>query len=129
MTDPIADLLTRIRNAAATKKDSVTVPYSKVNVAIVNELVKNNYLGSSQVEEVGGHKVLKIALIYKNRLSVITNIQRVSKPGRRVYSTSEKIKKVLAGHGISIISTSQGLMTNKEARHKSVGGEVLCKIY
>ncbi len=129
MTDPVADLLTRIRNAASTKKASVLVPYSKLNEAIVNVLIKNSYLDASEVQEENGHKMLRLDLKYKNRSSVITTIQRVSKPGRRVYSSSEKLKKVLAGHGISIVSTSRGIMTNVEARQKSLGGEVLCKVY
>ncbi len=131
MTDPIADMLTRIRNASRVRFKSVDVVLSKLNLNIVRVLKKSGYIGGYDVKkDAGGQQVLRIYLKYPDsKRSVITGIQRVSRPGRRVYVGSEKIPKVLNGYGIAILSTSRGVMTDSEAREMSVGGEVLCNVW
>ena len=128
MTDPIADMLTRVRNASMVKKSDVLVPFSKIKFEIAKILVKEQYLKGVEIIE-DPYKTLKIALKYEDKKSVISNITRVSKVGRRIYVNSDKISRVLNGYGLSIISTSKGIMTNREARKAGVGGEVLCEIY
>lgn len=133
MTDPIADMLTRIRNASAVRKDEVVLPMSKIKFNIAKILEANGWVG--KVEEVKAGKdiafnQIKIALKYdKNGNSVIRSIKRVSKPGLKVYKGKNELPRVLNNFGIAIISTSQGLMTNKEAAKKGVGGEIICEIY
>ncbi|MBI4632871.1 MAG: 30S ribosomal protein S8 [Deltaproteobacteria bacterium] len=131
MTDPIADMLTRIRNASRVRFKSVDVMLSKLNLNIASVLKKAGYISGYDVKKDGaGLQVLRIYLKYPDhKKSVITGIKRVSKPGRRVYVKSEKIPKVLNGYGIAIISTSRGVMTDSEARDLSVGGEILCNIW
>ena len=133
MTDPIADMLTRIRNAMVIRKPDVVLPYSKLKHGIADILQKTGYVKS--VEKIEKHSnakpfaELRIILKYNGKESVITNLKRISKPGRRVYVSKDDLPTVLNNLGIAIISTPQGLMTNKEAQHKQVGGEVLCEIY
>lgn len=129
MTDPIADMLTRIRNANNLKKEEVILPFSKIKFEIAKILQKEGYL--KQVEETGNTiKQLRLVLKYTTqREPVIQNLRKVSKPGRRIYSSYQKIPRVLDGLGIAIVSTSSGLMTNKEARKRKIGGEVICEIY
>lgn len=136
MTDPIADMLTRIRNASAAKKSEVVLPMSKIKYSIAKILEKEGYVGSVNVEKSEAKKnksfvfdELKIALKYDNGKSVISSLKRISKPGLRVYVNRDELPRVLNNLGIAIISTSQGLMTNKEARRKNIGGEVVCEIY
>ena len=131
MTDPIADMLTRIRNANKTRFPSVNVRSSQMNMNIAKEMKKCGYInGYEIIKDDKGHQILKIALKYPDAKSrVITDIKRVSKPGRRVYVASDKIPKTLNGYGISIISTSRGIITDEEARELNVGGEVLCQIW
>ncbi|ABC76195.1 30S ribosomal protein S8 [Syntrophus aciditrophicus] len=131
MTDPIADMLTRIRNANRVHFKSVDVVYSGVNVNIAKVLKKTGYIGGYDVKkDEKGHDVLKVYLKYPDsKRTIINDIQRVSKPGRRVYVKGDEIPKVLNGYGVAIISTSKGVITDKEAREKSVGGEVLCKVW
>ena len=129
-TDPIADMLTRIRNASASKHKTVDVPASKMKKAIADILYNEGYIKS--VEEIANENqgILRIALKYdENGAKVIAGIKRISKPGLRVYAAKEELPKVLNGLGIVILSTSQGLMTDKEARAKQVGGEVLAYIW
>lgn len=135
-TDPIADLLTRIRNALTARHESVTVPVSKMKKAIADILLEEGYV--SAVETVGekddksgkAHDVIKITLKYgPSKQSVITNLKRISKPGLRVYANCEDLPKVLDGLGIAIISTSKGVMTDKKARENKVGGEVLAYVW
>lgn len=129
ITDPISDMLTRIRNAALVKKDQVTLPSSKMKLAIAKILEKEGYVGQVQ-ESVEGHmKHLNIGLKYENGLSVVHQIKRISKPGNRVYAKNNELPKVLSDLGIAIISTPNGLMTNKEARKRKLGGEVICEVY
>lgn len=131
MTDPIADMLTRIRNANRVHFKSVDVLNSRINLNIAKTLKKSGYVGGYDIKkDTHGHEVLRIYLKYPDtKRTVITNIQRVSKPGRRVYVRSEKIPAVLNGYGVSILSTSKGVMTDKEARELSLGGEILCNVW
>lgn len=131
MTDPIADMLTRIRNANKAHLKSVTVHMSKINVNIARVLKKNGYInGHDNVKDENGRSILKIALKYPDgKRAVITDIKRISKPGRRVYVSSESIPKVLNGYGIAILSTSRGVITDKEARELNVGGEIICNVW
>lgn len=128
MTDPISDMLTRIRNAQAVRKQELRLPYSSVKFNIAKILQKEGYLkGVEQVIE-AKFPELRIELNYKNNKPSIQMIRRVSKPGRRVYAKSTELPRVLSDIGIAIISTPNGLMTNKEARVRRLGGEVICEI-
>ena len=131
MSDPIADMLTRIRNANTAKHDTVDVPASKMKVAIAEILLKEGYIKSYEVEEVGSFKTIHITLKYgKNKNEkVISGLKRISKPGLRVYANTEDLPKVLGGLGIAIISTPQGVMTDKQARKSNHGGEVLAYVW
>lgn len=133
MTDPIADMLTRIRNAQAVKKTEVCLPFSKFKYNLALVLVQEGWLEGSEKMAAGqksSFDQLCLKLKYnKSGKSVIMNIKRVSKPGRRVYANYQELPYVLNGLGIAIISTSQGLMTNKQARRAKIGGEVICEIY
>jgi len=131
MSDPIADMLTRIRNANTAKHDTVDVPASKMKIAIADILVNEGYIAKYDLVEDGNFKTIKITLKYgadKNE-KVISGLKRISKPGLRVYANSEDMPKVLGGLGTAIISTNQGVITDKEARKLGVGGEVLCFVW
>ena len=130
ITDPIADLLTRIRNALTAKHETVTVPASNMKKAITDILVNEGFIKSAEVVENNGHKEIFITLKYgaKNQ-KVISNLKRISKPGLRVYCGYEELPSVLGGLGIAIISTSKGVMTDKEARKLKIGGEVLAFVW
>jgi small subunit ribosomal protein S8 len=131
MTDPIADMLTRIRNANKARFKTVDVYMSQMNINIAKVLKKAGYISSyDNVKDEKGQQMLKIALKYPDtKRTVITDIKRISKPGRRVYVASDSIPKVLNGYGISVLSTSRGVITDKEARELNVGGEVLCNVW
>lgn len=130
ITDPIADLLTRIRNAQTAKHDTVSIPASKMKKAILDILVQEGYIRGVELEEKEGKRNLIVTLKYGPKYEkVITNLKRVSKPGLRVYCGYEDLPKVLNGLGIAIISTSKGIMTDKQARIDKVGGEVLAYIW
>ena len=129
MTDPIADMLTRIRNANRQHHDTVMVPASKLKVDIAEILKNEGFIKGYKVEGEGPIKNIVITLKYRGNERVITDLKRISKPGLRVYAKVNEIPKVLNGLGIVILSTSQGLMTDKEARAKQVGGEVLAYIW
>ncbi len=130
ITDPIADMLTRIRNALVAKHETVDVPASNMKLAIAEILLNEGYIKSYTVSEEGVEKMMTIVLKYgPNRQRVITGLKRVSKPGLRVYARKDKLPKVLNGLGIAIISTSRGIMTDREARKEGVGGEVLAYIW
>ena len=124
-TDPIADLLTRIRNAITARHDTVSIPASKMKKAIADILVDEGFVASSELVEEKGHNNIKIVLKYNEGRNAITNLKRISKPGLRVYCGCQDLPKVLGGYGIAIISTSRGVMTDKKARELKVGGEVL----
>ena len=130
ISDTIADMLTRIRNASAAKHDSVDVPASNVKKAIAQILLDEGYITSFQVEEDGKQGVIHITLKYgKNKAQVINGIRRISKPGLRIYTNVEEMPKVMKGLGIAILSTSKGIMTDKQARKANVGGEVLAYVW
>ncbi|MBQ1183446.1 MAG: 30S ribosomal protein S8 [Clostridia bacterium] len=130
ITDTIADMLTRIRNANSAKHDSVDVPASNVKKAIAQILLDEGYISGFTVVDDGKQGVIKIALKYgPNKSQVITGLRRVSKPGLRIYSNVEDMPKVMRGLGIAIVSTSKGIMTDKQARKDNVGGEVLAYIW
>ena len=131
MSDPIADMLTRIRNANTAKHDTVDVPSSKMKLAIADILVKEGFIKKYDVVEDGNFKTIRITLKYgkdKNE-KIISGIKRISKPGLRVYAGKDEIPRVLGGLGIAILSTNQGVITDKEARKLQVGGEVLAFVW
>ncbi len=130
ITDTIADMLTRIRNANSAKHDTVDVPASNLKKAIAQILLDEGYIKAFQVIEDGKQGVIRITLKYgENKSQVITGLRRVSKPGLRIYSNCEDMPKVMKGLGIAIISTSKGIMTDKQARKENVGGEVLAFVW
>ena len=131
MSDPIADMLTRIRNANTAKHDTVDVPSSKMKLAIADILVKEGYIRKYDIVEDGSFKTIRMELKYgkdKNE-KIISGIKRISKPGLRIYAGSQEIPRVLGGLGIAILSTNQGVITDKEARKLHVGGEVLAFVW
>ena len=131
MTDPIADMLTRIRNANAAMKDDVTMPSSKQKVALAEILKREGYISDFEVlDNAGPVKQLKVGLKYSDdRQRTISGIKRVSTPGLRVYRAATEVPRVLGGLGVAVLSTSQGLMTDREARQRKVGGEVMCFVW
>lgn len=131
MTDPIADMLTRIRNANRVHFKSVDVLSSRINLNMAKVLKKSGFISGYDIKnDPRGHEILRVYLKYPDtKRTIITDIQRVSKPGRRVYVKSENIPQVLNGYGISILSTSRGVMTDKEARELRLGGELLCNVW
>ena len=130
ITDTIADMLTRIRNASSAKHDSVDVPASNVKKAIAQILLDEGYISSFNVVEDGKQGMIHIVLKYgPNKSEIITGLRRVSKPGLRIYSNCEDMPKVMNGLGIAIVSTSKGVMTDKKARQANVGGEVLAFVW
>lgn len=129
MTDPITDMLNQIRNAQAVGKTEVLIPLSKIKNEIATLLSKEGFLGEVKKAMKGKIKALKITLKYDNGVPVIAGLRRTSKPGQRIYEGFAEIKKVRGGFGISVVSTSKGLMTNKEARKQKLGGEIICQIW
>lgn len=131
MTDPIADMLTRIRNALIVKKEKVEIPASKTKIDIANILVKEGYIQACEIVEAKPQSSIVLTLKYAQQkgLKVINGLERVSKPGLRVYANVNDIPKVYNGLGIAILSTSKGILSDKEARAMKVGGEVLAKIW
>ena len=130
-SDPIADMLTRIRNANTAKHDTVDIPASKIKVAIAGILVDEGFIEKYDIIEDGNFKTIRIALKYgadKNE-KIISGLQRISKPGLRVYASKDELPRVLGGLGVAIISTNKGVVTDKEARKLGVGGEVLCFVW
>lgn len=130
ITDPIADMLTRIRNANSAKHETVDIPASNMKKAIAQILLDEGYIASYKVIEDEKQGVIRVTLKYgANKAQVITGLRRVSKPGLRIYSNVEDMPKVMKGLGIAIVSTSKGIMTDKEARKQNVGGEVLAFVW
>ncbi len=128
MTDPIADMLTRIRNAQMARKQNVEIPFSKVKMAILDIFVKAGYVTS--VEKIDSFPAqLVVELMYRGTQPFITSIKRESKPGHRMYRKADELPCILNGYGVAIVSTSQGIMSAKDAKKLGVGGEVLCSIY
>lgn len=128
MTDPIADMLTRIRNGQSARKVSVTMPSSKAKVAVAKVLADEGYITAYSTEEDGAKASLTVELKYFEGSPVIEKVQRVSKPGLRIYRGKEELPKVLGGLGVAIVSTSAGVMSDREARQKGIGGEVICVV-
>lgn len=129
-TDPIADMLTRIRNANMVSHEKVEMPSSKLKVELAKLLKEEGFITDYEVKEVGKFKVLTVILKYDmNKKPVITKLERISKPGLRNYSKAKNLPKVLGGMGIAIVSTSKGLLTDRKARKENIGGEVLCYVY
>ncbi len=130
MTDPIADMLTRIRNALKARHVKVDIPSSKMKLEIAKILKEEGYIENFKSIEDGKQGILEVSLKYtKDGLPAISGLQKVSRPGRRVYCDKSEIPDVLGGYGIAILSTSQGIMTGKQSRTKGIGGEVLCSIW
>ena len=131
MSDPIADMLTRIRNANTAKHDTVDVPASKMKIAIADILVNEGYIEKYDLVETGAYKTLHIVLKYgaDRNEKIINGLKKISKPGLRVYVSKDELPKVLGGLGIAILSTNQGVITDKEARKLQVGGEVLAYVW
>ena len=130
MTDPIADMLTRIRNGLQARHETVSMPASKEKTEIAKILKNEGFITDYEVKEVGKFKVLSITLKYDmNKKPVITKLERISKPGLRNYCKAKNLPKVLGGMGIAIVSTSKGLLTDRKARKENIGGEVLCYVY
>ncbi len=128
ITDPISDMLTRIRNAQAVRKSDVLVPFSKIKYSIAKILEAEGYVGAVEESTHNGHPALCIRLKYQRNRPVIRSIKRVSTPGRRVYAKADQLPRVLSDMGVAILSTPNGLMTNKEARARKLGGEIICEI-
>ena len=131
MSDPIADMLTRIRNANTAKHDTVDIPLSKIKLSIAEILKNEGYIADYEVQGEGVHQNIHITLKYSNNKAnrILTGLKKISKPGLRVYAGAEDLPKVLGGLGIAIISTNEGVLTDKQAREKNVGGEVLAFIW
>ena len=129
ITDPIADMLTRIRNANAQRHETVDVPSSKMKKAIAQILLDEGYIKSFEEIEDNSQGTIRITLKYVNKQKVISGLKRISKPGLRVYAKQDELPKVLGGLGIALISTSKGIMTDKKAREEGIGGEVLAYIW
>lgn|SRR5574344_155137 len=128
-TDQIADLITRIRNAIMVSKNEISVPTSKLKVAVVDGLKKAGFVADYSVEEAKPRGVLHVVINKENEPSKINEITKISKPGRRIYTAADEIPKVKSGRGIVLISTSKGIMTGEEARKLKLGGEILVKVY
>lgn len=128
-TDPIADMLTRIRNALAVQKTEVRMPHSNIKHSVANILVENKYIVSTKIEGEGIEKTLVLQIVEEDASSPITEIRKVSKPGRRVYSKVKDIPTIKQGRGMVIVSTSKGIMTGDDAKRQKLGGEVLCQVY
>jgi len=126
---PIADMLNRIRNAQAVQKETVEVPFSNMNLEIAKILEKNDFVGKAEKKGKKAKKIIDIVLKYDGKAPAISGLKVISKPGQRIYVQSKNIKNVRGGYGISIVSTSKGLMVNKEARKQKVGGELICEIW
>lgn len=130
MTDPITDMLNRIRNAQAVRHQTVKVPYSDLKQKLAEILVREGFFDKVEKRRKKTQKITEIYLKYSaDKSPVISGLKRISKPSQRIYKKSKEIRKIRSGYGIAIVSTSQGLMTDKEARRKKVGGEILCEVW
>jgi small subunit ribosomal protein S8 len=129
MTDPITDMLNQIRNAKAVEKPEVSIPLSKAKYEVAKILAQEGFIGEVKKTVKGKIKSMKIILKYDNGVSKISDLRRVSKPGQRIYAKVSEIKRVKGGYGIAVISTSKGLMTNKEAHKLKLGGEIICEVW
>ena len=128
-TDPISDFLTRIRNAQLVRHETLSTPSSRMKFTIAKILEREGYIGEVREQAHGVKKVMTLNLKYENKEPVIRSIKRISKPGRRVYRGADSLPRVLSDNGLAIVSTSQGVMTNKDTRKRKLGGEIVCEIY
>ncbi|MFH1253333.1 MAG: 30S ribosomal protein S8 [Candidatus Uhrbacteria bacterium] len=128
LTDPISDMLTRLRNAQAVRKFEITFPFSKIKFSLGKILEKEGFVLKTEAITEAGRPVIRMVLKYDRRDPAIKMIKRISKPGRRIYMKNGDLPRVLSGLGLAIVSTSNGLMTNKEARARKLGGEVICEV-
>lgn len=129
MTDPVADMLTRIKNAYLARKATVSIPHSKVKEAIAHVLIAHKYVTSMEIEESVVQSTIVLTLAYTGKSPAMTDVKRISKPGRRLYMSVDKIPRTLGGYGVTIISTSQGVMSDSDAKKKNIGGEILCQVW
>jgi len=129
LTDPIADMLTRIRNGNIAKHSEVKIPFSKIKESMASILKNEGYIANYEIKEEGTKKDIAVTLKYMDGETVIKGLKRISKPGRRVYTSVENLPKVLGGLGIAIVSTPKGVITDKECRKHNVGGEILCYVW
>ena len=129
MTDPIADMLTRIRNAYLARHKSLKIPHSRIKEEITKILATEEYITSFNIDEKQTPKMIEVDLTYKKGIPAIDRIERISKPGRRIYVRADKIPHTLGGYGMTILSTNKGVMTNREAKRKKVGGELVCRVW
>ncbi len=129
MTDPIADMLTRIRNAYAARREEVTVPYSRLKLTLAGKLAQAGFIGEVKTSGEEVRKTLVITLRYHNNRPLLTHLKRISRPSVRKYAPVHNISAALSGKGLSILSTSKGLLTDREARKAGVGGEVICQVW
>ena len=129
MNDPIADMLTRIKNAYLARKGTVLVPHSKAKEALANVLLADGYIEKFEKDELKPQANLILTLKYNGKRPAMTDVKRISKPGRRLYAASWQLPRTLGGYGSTIISTSMGVMNDKQARAKKIGGELICKIW
>jgi small subunit ribosomal protein S8 len=129
VTDPIADYLVRLRNAISAGHDKVDIPASRLKLEVTKILKEEGYIQNFKIQEDNKQGTIRIALKYVDGSNVITGLKQVSRPGRRIYSTKDKVPKVIGGLGVSIVSTSRGIMTGEQSQKSGVGGEVLCEIW
>ncbi len=129
VTDPIADFLTRIRNASKAKLIKVDIPASKLKIKIAEILKKENFIHDFSIIEDNKQNIIRIHLKYRNGVSAISGLKRISKPGLRVYKAANELPRVLNGLGLAVVSTSKGLLTDQQAREQSIGGEIICYIW
>ena len=127
--DPIGDMLTRIRNAVLNKHESVEIPASKLKESVLKILKKEGYIADFKIKSKKEFSVINVDLLYKNGQPPLQHIERVSKPGLRVYTPSTRIPRVLSGFGLVVLSTPQGVMSGRDARKKGIGGEIICKVW
>jgi small subunit ribosomal protein S8 len=129
MTDPIADMLTRIRNATIVRDKVVEIPSSKIKIELAKIFKEEGYIQDCEFIDAGKQGTIRVYLKYNGKENVITGLKRISKPGLRIYAQKEEIPKVLGGLGIAVLSTSQGIMTDRKARQAGIGGEVICYVW
>lgn len=129
MTDPIADMLTRLRNAVAVKKPEVVLPFSKVKFSIAKLLEAEHYIKKAEKIEVTARPFIRVELKYENGRPALNHLKRISKPGQKIYVNKENVPRVLNGFGLAIVSTSKGIMSSTQARRDKVGGELMCEIW
>ncbi len=129
MTDPIADMIIRIKNAHLAGHEQVSIPHSNLKEAVAGILLEEGYIEAVEVKETAPQRTIEVKLKYIGRTPVITEVRRISKPGRRVYESANSIPKALGGYGLTIVSTSHGVLSDTQARSKNVGGEILCQVW